>query len=91
MVRAFIEAGPAGSHVMSSWPGKKGNQVAQVAECKDDLEGLQEAFGVLKSNYTRVSDFALAAWLEYRGVTLQMWEIGHMTYEEAMHRMKIGG
>jgi hypothetical protein len=90
MLRAFIEAGPAGAHIASSWPGRKGNQVMQIAEFSANLKGLKEAFSILKSSYTKASGFALSAWIEHDGTVLHTWEMGHMTYEEAMRLLKIG-
>ena len=83
-IRAFIEAGPVGSDVLSSWPGKVGNQIGVVAEGSSDLDGLRAAAQGLHDRMGEVGSYALDAWLECDGHRVGYCQLGYMSYPEVL-------
>lgn len=88
-IRAYIEAGPAGSDFISSWAGRPGNQVALVAEGTADLAGLERVAQALHDRMGFVGWFSLDAWLEFDGNRVGYCQCGYMSYPEVLRRLGV--
>jgi hypothetical protein len=86
-IAAYIEAGPVGTPVLSSWPGKPGNQVVKVWERDATLSGLREIARELHDRMGEVGRYALDAWLECDGRRVGYCELSYTDYREALRRL----
>ena len=89
VIAAYIEAGPVGAPVLSSWPGKPGNQLVQVWERDATLSGLREISRELHDRMGEVGRYALDAWLECDGNRVGYCQLGYMSYEEVLRLLGV--
>lgn len=88
-IEAYIEAGPVGTPVLSSWPGRAGNQVVKVWERDATLSGLRELSRELHDRMGEVGRYALDAWLEFDGNVVGYCQLGYMSYPDVLRRLGV--
>lgn len=88
-IEAYIEAGPVGTPVLSSWPGKPGNQVVKAWERDATLSGLREIARELHDRMGEVGRYALDSWLECDGQRVGYCQLGFMSYPEVLRLLAV--
>lgn len=86
---ARIEAPPVGATIISSWPGRSGNQIGVVAEAPADPEGLDAVARALHDRMGEIGQHALDAWLECGGRVVGYSTLGYLDRREVLRRLEI--
>lgn len=88
VIIAKIEAPPVGASVISSWPGKAGNQIGVIAEAPADADGLDAVSRALHDRMGEIGHHALDAWIECGGRVIGYSTLGYLNRREVLRRLR---